>query len=349
MRNREAPAWRGALTVGVVVGVILALSGNAAAEGRGQNKVRKRAPSAATFRMCRQAYDSGRQLESVARLREAKEMMLTCAQPSCEAVRHGFLRHDCLFRFSRIEADIPTVIPVAVDQRGEAVNDVQVLMDGTLLTARVEGIAFSIDPGIHEFVFKKGGAVLAHRSIVVLQGQQNRALTVTLEEKDKGKDGDKDRDSDEHKEAPPAETAGPTPNVAKAAVAEPPNGAPRTPAATPAGRHLSFGSVSLGLIGLGGAGGFGLLTYWGRQDNARLSQCTPNCPQASVDRVAKLYRAANISLGVGAGALLLATWVYAVSGGGSEEAQTPRRTAALRLDVTPLAVGGAVASMSGRF
>src|SRR5579872_893019 len=179
MRNREwATSTRTSTTTATIVAFLVAAFAGSAAT---QAKAKKRAPSARTIHMCVDAYDAGRQFESAARLREAKEMMLTCAQPSCQSVRHGFLRHDCLFRFSRIEASIPSVIPMVVDAKGEAIADVQVTMDGALLRARANGVAFPIDPGNHEFVFKKERTVLARRSFVVIQGQQNRPLMVTLE------------------------------------------------------------------------------------------------------------------------------------------------------------------------
>lgn len=379
MRTRE-PGKGVCLVAVIVAGACLSSGATAAERGRkkkdsgGESETKKvRAPNPRTVRMCTDAYATGRRLEMTARLREAKEAMMTCAQPACSGVRHGFLRHDCLFRFSRIESDIPTVIPVVLNEAGEPMVDVQVSMDGTLLSARTEGLAFSIDPGLHEFVFKREGTVLARRSIVVLQGQQNRALTIDLR-------GDRAR---------PAEatgTEGPVTPIAardtpaddqktgaaktKQAVDESDDDAPHPasksrwskrraresdgdtlteeiPARPPEGRHLTFGSVSFGLIGLAGAGGFGLLTYWGRLDNTQLSKCAPNCPQASVDRVSKLYRAANISLGVGGGALLLATLIYANSADSPREQERPRRTA-LRLDVAPSSAG-AVASVSGRF
>ena len=358
MRNPDAR--RLGVVIGLTVGLTVCLSASAGAGERHRHKKgdgeSARAPSPRIVRMCTEAYSTGRQLQQTAHLREAKEQMLSCAQPSCGGVRHGFLRRDCLFRFSRIEADIPSVIPVVTEDTGEGVTDVQVMMDGTLLSARADGMAFFIDPGIHEFVFKKDGAVLAKRSVVVLQGQQNRPLTVTLPPKEKAAVAIARAASSPADEAPatkppprepePVASEARRPKKTRAHEADE-TPADEAPAPPPVGHHLSFGSVSFGLIGLAGAGGFGVLTYWGRKDNAQLSQCAPNCPQASVDRVAKLYQVANISLGVGAGALILATWVYASSAGGSQETERRRQTA-YRFDLAPTRAG-AIASLAGRF
>ncbi len=65
-----------------------------------------------------------------------------------------------------------------------------------------------------------------------------------------------------------------------------------------------------GALGLVGLGGTAALTYWGRRDNALLSDCAPMCSQSSVNHIKNLYLAANISAGIGAAAL--ATWAYLV-------------------------------------
>jgi hypothetical protein len=60
-------------------------------------------------------------------------------------------------------------------------------------------------------------------------------------------------------------------------------------------------------------GGAGLLTYWGRKDNDLLARCAPNCSQASVDHIRKLYFAADASLGVGAVALATSLVLFLAS------------------------------------
>jgi hypothetical protein len=104
----------------------------------------------------------------------------------------------------------------------------------------------------------------------------------------------------------------------------------------------------LATVAAAGGAGFGLLTYWGRKDNAQLSQCSPHCPQASVDHIAKLYREANIAGVVGGVALLGAIIVFATSGPSEPEEATTRRHTALRLGIAPDSAG-AVATVTGRF
>jgi hypothetical protein len=111
---------------------------------------------------------------------------------------------------------------------------------------------------------------------------------------------------------------------------------------------LTVGSVALGTIALGGAGGFGLLTYWGRQDNAQLSQCAPHCPSAGIDRIQRLYRYADIAGAVGAAALVGAIWIYATSGSPASEAEAAHPRSALGVSLLPSPTGGA-ATLFGSF
>src|SRR5882757_389575 len=55
----------------------------------------------------------------------------------------------------------------------------------------------------------------------------------------------------------------------------------------------------IGATGLAAIGAGTLLMVWGRKDNTALAQCSPSCQPSSVDRVRKLYTAADISFGVG--------------------------------------------------
>ena len=100
-------------------------------------------------------------------------------------------------------------------------------------------------------------------------------------------------------------------------------------------------------IGLAGLGGAAALTYWGRRDNLILQdQCSPNCSDASVNHVKRLYLAANISAGVGAAAL--ATWAYLVFIADDPKEKAAARAPTVGFGVQPLQSGG-FAALSGSF
>jgi hypothetical protein len=71
----------------------------------------------------------------------------------------------------------------------------------------------------------------------------------------------------------------------------------------------------------------------------------PYCPQSSVNHVRRLYLAADVSLGVGAAALGVATLLFVLPRHGKEN---PEARTAITVDVAPTPSGG-FATLSGRF
>ena len=245
-------------------------------------------PCAAELRphICSVTYKRALKLERNGRLLDAQAQLQACAKPVCGTV----VQRQCRIRYEQLVGDTPSIVPTVSDPHGAPVVDVEVSMDGVLLASRIDGRAVPIDPGLHEFVFQKNKDVVATQKIVILEGQRNHPIAVTLETP---------------KEPPPAAAAAPAPepHVPPAAVSELPAGEPRR-------LSLKGPSTLLG-TGLLALGGYGLLTYWGRNDNDKLAQCSPNCLQASVDHVHDLYLYANISLSVGIVAVVTGgAWLF---------------------------------------
>jgi hypothetical protein len=265
-------------------------------------------------RACSDAY--AKALDSVrsAHLLEARDLLQSCARAVCGKV----LYEACTAMSAQVEADIPSVVPVVTDGGGAPRADVQVTMDGEPL-ARIDGHAVPVDPGVHDFAFSNSEGVFARRKVLVVEGQHNRPIS------------------------PEASVlASPAKNVADAApetISE-----PATPAATTRHGSRAF-TYSLASVGLAGLAGFGVMTEWGRKDNGLLAQCSPSCPQASVDHVRHMYLAADISLGVGIAALAGAYWAFVHARSADEE--QPREQALL-FDLRPTRAG-AVAGVTGTF
>jgi hypothetical protein len=316
-------------------------------------------------RACENAYKNAVQLEQSAHLRQAKDLLLSCAKSSCGAV----LRNRCVSRYTQLEADIPSVVPLVTTETGEPRVDVQVTMDGELLTPRLDGRALPVDPGLHEFAFNADGAVIGTQRVMIVQGQRNRPLNVSLRSTDKhgsrpalgpaagagGADAkaslDKpapDRRAAEKPERePPPEKAEPEKTAAKGPTESDPS---ETPPPDPP-RSSGPGALPyvIGAAGLAGIGGYGLFVAWGRKDNEQLAQCAPYCSPESVDHVRKMYLAADISLGVGIAALgTAATWL--ILGGSSSPSPKDERTSRPRyvVDVRPSPAGG-FATFTGTF
>jgi hypothetical protein len=293
----------------------------------------RRASAAEDDRACSVAYARAQERERAAHLLEARELLQTCAKASCGKV----LYEACTAMFTQIEADIPSVVPVVTDGTGAPQVDVQVTMDGEPLTARIDGRAFRVDPGIHEFAFSLRDAVFATRKVLVVQGKHNRAISISADAAGR----------------PAADKKVVVASAASEAAAEP-------AAAPPEGTKLDAGNVvaespqrrgslaltyTLATVGVVGIAGFGLMTEWGRKDNDLLAQCSPFCPHASVDHVRRMYVAADVSLSVGIAALVGAFWALAASRSANEEHPGEQ---ALQLGVRPTK-SGAVAGVSGSF
>jgi hypothetical protein len=302
---------------------------------------------------CTAAFKDGVKLEQAARLREAQKAFAACSKAACGAS----VRRECIMRYGQLGSDIPSVVPVVTDATGEPILDVKVTMDGETLTSQIDGRAVPVDPGLHEFSFTTPAGA-TRQKIVILQGQRNRPIAVTIGGPQRGA-------------APRAAAvaSAPVPPVSPTALVEqeppaPPNVTePRPMPAEPAAADeppssarptRSRGSVPayiLSGVGVAGVAGYALLTYWGRKDNDMLTQCTPNCPPDSVSHVKSLYLGANVSLGVGLAALGTATWLYLRSGahkGSQEVVGNATKPSGYVVDVSPVRAG-ALASVRGAF
>jgi hypothetical protein len=288
---------------------------------------------------CQLAYKNARKLERAGQLVSAEKLLRTCAKPRCGV----FLEHQCTFAYARIEADMPSVVPTAKDPDGKPVMALKLKVDGYLLASRLDGHAVTINPGVHEFTFETEAGVVARKRVMVLQGQRNRQLVVSVPRRVASAEPAPERPSAPAASAAPKEevAAAPAPAQEPAPEQAPEPKIDLTTAAPPQqSSHPSrwFSATSIALLGVGaaGVGGYGLLTYWGRKDNDDLAQCAPSCSQSSVDHIDHLYLAADISLGVGVAALLGGAYLVW------------RHHANYAVEVQP-AAGGAVAGVSGAF
>src|SRR5262249_10858652 len=116
------------------------------ANGEPTSKEGKEA-SKADKRACKVSYKTAKEREKALRLREANELYLACAKATCGA----FYKQVCTTRFAQLQSDIPSIVPVVTDETGATRDDVQVKMDGELLTTRLDGRALPVEPGNHDF------------------------------------------------------------------------------------------------------------------------------------------------------------------------------------------------------
>jgi hypothetical protein len=307
-------------------------------------------------------YKNAAEKERAGLLREARDLYATCA----EATICGGLVPKCRARYEKLAVEMPTVVPVATDESGTLLVDVDVKIDGRPLTSHCDGKGVPVEPGVHEFAFSTSRGLSGSQRIMVIEGQRNREINVQLSGSRLGATAPADAKS--HVEAKPQSDAkahaepkpAPESPAADASAEDKPShddSAPkaiRLPEAPPGERHWtmpkSLVPYAVGGVGLVAAAGGGLLTFWGNQDNTALrNSCgkTQQCDPASVDHIRKLYLAADISFGVGAAAIAFTSYLFATSRS-TEAAVKPEAHEALVVGVQPIRSGG-FASVSGAF
>src|SRR5215471_3056729 len=65
----------------------------------------------ATHTACVNAYRSALKLEQAGKLHDAQKQLIACGRAACGE----FLHNQCTVRYSRIEAEMPSVVPVVTD------------------------------------------------------------------------------------------------------------------------------------------------------------------------------------------------------------------------------------------
>lgn len=297
--------------------------------------------------------------EAAGRAAEAIEAYRACAeQTGC-----GWLAVKCEAKIKALQTKLPTIVLVVNDDSGQPLADVEVKVDGVVRTSKLTGVGLPIEPGLHELSFSTSGGVFATEKVMVVEGQHDRLVTVTMHSQG-GKGAAKASAPSAVAVAPPApdsstpdkpatqETAAPaaavtasdsTPAATKSAPAEattevhsagPTHWAmPRSP--------LPYTLAAVGALGV--AGGV-VTTIWGSKDNSNLeNKCSPNCNPSSLSHIKTLYTVSDVSYGVGIAALGVATWLFA-----SSRVEEKPSASATMVDVHPLP-SGAYASVSGKF
>ena len=245
---------------------------------------------------CATAQENAEARERSGHLREALESWVACSKAVCGRV----LRKECVARAIQVEADLPTIVLQVTDATGAPLKDLAVWMDGELLTSRLDASPLRVDPGLHEFSFRRAtstdgagaappaeGPVLVAKKFLIVQGEHDRPLSVSI-------DGP-------HGAAAPASSVPAPPDPSPAA--EPsPSPSPSRPPALP----FVFGILA-------GAGTGAALVAAGNKDTSSV--------------------ATDASIGVSVGALVVATWLFFASRSKHEIASPP--AAAYTFDVHP--------------
>lgn len=127
--------------------------------------------------ICVVAFERGQTLRREGALREARDQLLLCAQPTCPAL----LTERCLPWLEEVRAALPTVIVTAKDRAGRDLSDARVIVDGEVMADGLDGRPLEIDPGPRRIVVARDGMVPVARDVVIAEGEKRRRLDVVLD------------------------------------------------------------------------------------------------------------------------------------------------------------------------
>jgi hypothetical protein len=131
---------------------------------------------AADKHACVSAHEQAQELRHAAKLREAREKLVACSQETCPAL----VRQDCAPWLSEIDGVLPSIVPVARNERGAEAFDVRLFIDGALVAQRLDGKAIDVDPGDHVLRFEHAPSRPLEERIVVREGEKARPIEVSF-------------------------------------------------------------------------------------------------------------------------------------------------------------------------
>jgi hypothetical protein len=255
---------------------------------------------------CMAAHERGQSLRNEGHLRAAQAELRVCARDGCPQL----ITADCRPWLSAVNDDQPSVVLAVRDENGIETSDVNVSIDGTLVTKRLDGRPIDVDPGDHVLRFERNGQNAVEQRVFLRVREKERVVQVTF------------------------------------AQAKTPELQPTVPeAGRPSPSRWSPGVVASGIVGVLGLGAFAVAGITGKTAEADLasSGCKPNCDESKIDGIRAHYVVAYASLGVGAVGLGVATALLLSRPGARESSAGVDRVL-----IAPIA-GGLSAGLSGHF
>ncbi|HEY8079552.1 MAG TPA: hypothetical protein VIF62_35725 [Labilithrix sp.] len=219
--------------------------------------------------VCATAADQAQSLRDDGKYRRAREQMIVCARDVCP----GPIKRDCLDWLRQLDELAPTVV-FAAKEGDKDLADVKVSMDGIPIVDHLDGKPVAVDLGKHTFKFEHGGQAQTS-DVVIGAGQKGRNIAVVF------------------------------------GAAAPTTGTPPPPGGETGGDKGGGGSLVpafiVGGIGVVALGSFAFFGLSGKSDVDDLQGCKPHCTQDQVDSARTKLIVADISLGVGVAAAVIAT------------------------------------------
>lgn len=190
---------------------------------------------------CAEAYEQAQVTRNSGKLKESEESLRICVRDVCP----DFVKIDCGQWLSDVRREMPSVILMVTDSSGNELTDVQVTLDGALLSSALDGRSFEVNPGPHELTFERQGAKRSER-VSIRQGEKNRVIKIELTTH---VDSDADGVADADDRCP--DEAGMENNAGCAAPLPPPTELPKT----------GLSGLEIGALVAGGVGVLGFATF----------------------------------------------------------------------------------------
>jgi len=270
---------------------------------------------------CIAAAEEGQKLRDTGSYRRSRERFIACAAEKCP----GEIRKRCVAWLGEVETLMPSVVFTA-HEGGQEVSDVQVSVDGEVVTEHIDGRPVFLDPGEHHFRFARASETPIDTTAVVLAGEKQRLIDIRF-----------------GPEPAPAPESGASPSATRAA----PPAEATAPTRSPSTRAYGY---ALGAAGLVGVVAGVVFDVWGY---TILQQCNgdPTCTRAH-ERAEVEWRFVTGDVLLGAGVLCgVAAWLVwprdAPSKAGPQAPSTAWRRP-LRLGVVPRP-GGAGMNIEAAF
>src|SRR5215831_11271201 len=108
-------------TTGAAV-VVFSAAALVASSAEAKGKKKGGGAGRAVVRACVDDYKSGLELEDTGRLISARERYVRCSKAACGTP----LQEECTARFTLLDSEIPSVVPIATDAQGATRFDVEV-------------------------------------------------------------------------------------------------------------------------------------------------------------------------------------------------------------------------------
>ncbi len=276
---------------------------------------------------CAEAYETAQERRASGQLQETRERLAYCAQEECPS----FVQKDCARWLTEVDRELPSVrlVPVSIDPK-EA-KDLNVTIDGKIVSGALSGSPVILDPGRHELVVERAGQEPIRRVVMAQQGVQNRTIRIDFGQAARA----------------PAEASAPD---AAGATLEP----------------LAYAALGLGAIGIGV---FAVVGTLGRYDEEGLVQdcrqetefpemvnleertCLSSTFRERRSSYQREFVIADVGLITGIAGLTAGTVLFVLSKlGSSEESNEPavEDSAELHFQLTPTQ-GGAWGAVQGQF